>query len=92
MAVTIVKTLTDKDSTATFADQAAWEAVHGPCGGAHASVQSYSIAADGTHSVELTRVFATEDDWVEASTNPDSNDGAAPNWDMGALVSDSRDV
>lgn len=90
MAVTIVKTLTDNDTSATFADQAAWEAVHGKSGGGHGSVQSYSIAADGTHQVELTRVFATEDDWAEASTNPDADNGTTAAFAHGALVSDSR--
>ena len=88
MAITIVKTLTDNNASATYADQAAWEAVHGDCGGGHPNVQSYTITADGSNSVTLTRVFATEDDWVAAST-ANSADRVAINHTT-ALVSDSR--
>lgn len=88
MAITIVKTLTDQDASATFADQAAWEAAHGACGGGHPSVQSYTIAADGTNVVQLTRTFATEADWDTASSATHEG-GDAPTYDA-ALVSDSR--
>jgi len=90
MAITIVKTLTDQDASATFADQAAWEAVHGKCGGGHPSVQSYSIAADGTNVVTITRVFASEADWDTASA-ANYEGGETPTFDM-AFVSDSRDA
>ena len=90
MAITIVKTLTDQDASATFADQAAWETVHGKCGGGHTNVQSYSIAADGTNVVTITRVFASEADWDAAST-ASYEGGETPTYDM-AILSDSRDV
>jgi len=90
MAITIVKTLTDQDASATFADQAAWEAAHGKCGGGHPKVQSYSIAADGTNVVEITRTFATEADWDTASSATYEG-GDTPTFDM-AFKSDSRDV
>ena len=88
--ITIVKTLTDQDASATFADQAAWEAVHGKCGGGHEKVKSYSIAADGTNVVTITRVFASEADWDAASAANYEGD-ETPTFDM-AFKSDSRDV
>lgn len=89
MAITIVKTLTDQDASATFADQAAWEAAHGKSGGGHANVQSYSIDADGTNVVTITRTFATEADWDAASAATHEG-GETPTYDM-AFASDSRD-
>lgn len=88
MAITIVKTLTDNNSSATYSSAAEWEAVHGDCGGGHPNVQSYTIVADGTNSVVLTRVFASEEDWNNAS-NANSEDRAEINHST-SLVSDSR--
>ena len=76
-------------SQATFADQAAWEAVHGKCGGGHENCQSYSITADGSNVVTITRTFATEADWDTASAATHSGSDAAT-YDM-AFASDSRE-
>jgi hypothetical protein len=66
MAYTVVKTLTDEDGT-LHADSTSWTDKFGLMGLGRDDINGH-ITTDGTSTVTLTRIFASESSWMDYQT------------------------